>query len=287
LSAPSSHLGHGVGLRVPHYERALSGALEVDFVEVITENFFGGGGRPRAVLERLRCELPLVFHGVSLGIGSLDGPRESYLEHVKALADAFEPAWVSDHLCWTSFGGHYSHDLLPLPYTEEALALVVENLDRAQEYLGRELVLENVSSYVGYAASTLPEWEFLSELARRSGCTLLLDLNNVLVSAHNHGFGAEEFVAGLPIGTVRQFHLANHSDHGDHKFDDHRGAVPEVVWQLYELALRRFGPVPSLVEWDEDLPSWERLCAERDEAARRARRCLAGPGQREPGPAQP
>jgi uncharacterized protein (UPF0276 family) len=263
--------GHGVGLRVPHYERALAGPLDVDWVEVVTENFFGGGGRPRAVLERVRRDRPLVFHGVSLGIGSLDGPRTEYLDKVKALADAFEPAWVSDHLCWTSFGGHYSHDLLPLPHTEEALRLVVDKVQAAQDRLGRELVLENVSSYVAYQASQMPEWEFVAEVALRSGCSILLDLNNVIVNAHNHGFAVEDYLNGIPTHKVRQLHLANHSDQGTHKFDDHRGRVPTTVWTLFEAALRRFGPVPSLVEWDEDVPSWDELCAEQREACRRAR----------------
>lgn len=266
----SVFIGHGVGLRVPHYERALQGALEVDWLEAITENFFGGGGRPRAVLERARRELPLVFHGVSLGVGSLDGPSDAYLARLASLARDFEPAWISDHLCWTSFGGDHTHDLLPLPYTEEALRLVVHNVERVQQALGRELVLENVSSYVEYRASTMPEWEFLSEVAARSGCLILLDLNNIIVSAHNHGFSPEAYLAGIPQQKVRQFHLANHTDRGSHKLDDHRGAVPGEVWALYEAALRRFGSVSSSIEWDEDVPAWEVLCAERDHAARLA-----------------
>jgi uncharacterized protein (UPF0276 family) len=264
-----------VGLRVPHYERALAGALEVDWVEVISENFFGGGGRPRAVLEAVRRERPLVFHGVSLGVGSLGPPAAGYLHRLRALARDFEPAWISDHVCWTRFEGRESHELLPLPFTEEALAVAIDNTQRAQDALGRALVLENASSYVRHAASQLSEWEFLAELAARSGCSLLLDLNNVVVSAFNHGFSADDYLAGLPPGKVVQFHLANHSQHRHHKFDDHRGPVPDAVWALYESALRRFGPVSSLVEWDEDIPSWEQLVAERDEAARRAERVLA------------
>ncbi len=270
------YLGHGVGLRVPHYERALAGALDVDWVEVITENFFGGGGRPRAVLEAVRRDVPLVFHGVSLGIGSLDGPSGAYLRQVKALAEAFEPAWVSDHLCWTSFEGQYSHELLPLPYTEEALDAVVERVLRAEDVLGRPLLLENVSSYVGFQASELTEWEFLSEVARRSGCSLLLDLNNVIVSAYNHGSSVEDYLQGVPRDKVCQFHLANHSQRHNHKFDDHRGPVPPEVWGLFESALARFGPVSSLVEWDEEVPSWEELRAEQRQASRRASQVLAG-----------
>lgn len=263
-------LGHGVGLRVPHYQRALTQRLDVDWVEAITENFFGGGGRPRAVLLALRQDMPVVLHGVSLGIGSSDAPRLSYLNQVKELAEQVEPAWVSDHLCWTSLGGHYSHDLLPLPYTEEALRRLTENVDKVQTCLGRPLVLENVSSYVGFNDSEMSEWEFLSEVVHRTGCKLLLDLNNVVVSAANHGFHVREYLEGIPVGCVQQFHLANHSDLGHYKFDDHRGSVPSEVWALYEDALRRFGAVSSLVEWDEDVPDWEVLRAEQQQAKARA-----------------
>lgn len=269
-------LGHGVGLRVPHYARALAGGLAVDWVEVVSENFFGAGGRPRAVLAAVRRELPLVFHGVSLGVGSLDPPEPAYLARLRELCDELEPAWVSDHVCWTRFEGRYAHELLPLPLTEEALGVAVQNTQRAQDVLGRPLVLENVSSYLTYTASEMSEWEFLSELARRSGCSLLLDLNNVLVSAHNHGFDPELYLAGLPPERVVQFHLANHTRRDGYRFDDHRGPVPLEVWSLFEAACRRFGAVSSLVEWDEDIPAWEVLVAERDEAARRAQHAGAG-----------
>jgi uncharacterized protein (UPF0276 family) len=279
------YLGHGVGLRVPHYARALEGRLGVDWVEVITENFFGAGGRPRAVLEAIRREVPLVFHGVSLGIGSFSdaaragapAPSEAlagYLRQVKALADAFEPAWISDHVCWTRLGERQSHDLLPLPFTEEALRVAVRATLRVQEALQRPIVLENVSSYVAFRTSEMSEWEFLSELTQRSGCSLLLDLNNVIVNASNHGFSPHEYLAGLPREKVAQFHLANHTARDKYCLDDHRGPVPPAVWSLYEDALRRFGPVSTLVEWDEEVPDWERLVEESLEAARRARQVL-------------
>lgn len=267
-------LGHGVGLRVPHYARALEEGLDVDWVEAITENFFGGGGRPQAVLERLRRDLPLVFHGVSLGVGSQPGPSADYLSRVRELCQRHQPAWVSDHLCWTSFGPHHSHDLLPLPYTEEALSTVVAGVERVQEALARPILLENVSSYVAFASSQLSEWEFLAEVSRRSGCSILLDLNNVVVSAHNHGFSTDDYLAGLPANGVAQFHLANHSDMPGFKFDDHRGAVPPSVWTLYERALERFGPVSSLVEWDEDVPEWHVLRDQQRMAAQRAEKVL-------------
>jgi uncharacterized protein (UPF0276 family) len=274
-------IGHGVGLRVPHYPRALEGGIDVDWVEVISENFFGGGGRPRAVLERLRRDLPLVLHGVSLGVGSAGPPVPRYLAQLRQLVDDFEPAWVSDHLCWGHLDDTFSHDLLPLPYTEEALAHVVENVQRVQEALRRPILLENVSSYVSYAGSQLSEWEFLTQVAQRSGCLLLLDLNNILVSAHNHGFAPEQYLAGVPAERIQQLHLANHTQLPTHKFDDHRGPVPEAVWQLFDAAWRRFGPVSSLVEWDEDVPGWEELRAQQRLAVARAERLSrAEPGQR-------
>lgn len=265
------YLGHGVGLRVPHYARVLEQGVDVDWVEVISENFFGGGGRPWAVLERVRRDVPLVFHGVSLGIGSPEPPRRTYLEKLKQLADTFEPAWLSDHLCWTSFGGHQAHDLLPLPYTEEALERVVRHLSLVQDFLGRRVLLENVSSYVGFAASRLSEWEFLSEAARRADALILLDLNNVIVSAYNHGFEPLDYLTGVDAERVWQYHLANHSDKGAYKLDDHRGAVPDSVWQLFDEAERRFGPVSSAIEWDEEVPRWEVLKAEQARASARAR----------------
>jgi uncharacterized protein (UPF0276 family) len=273
-------LGHGVGLRVPHYQRALSDGLDIDWVECITENFLGGGGRPRAVLARLRRDMPLVFHGVSLGIGSAAGPDTRYLNNIRRLFTEYEPAWVSDHLCWTHHEGLYSHDLLPLPYTEEALRVVGRHVEQVQEFLGRPLVLENVSSYVGYSSSVLAEWEFLNELCRRSGCRVLLDLNNVIVNSVNHGSSASEFVDGIVADYVWQFHLANHTDLGHYRLDSHEGQVPEAVWSLYRQALKRFGRVSTLVEWDEAIPAWETLRAEQRRAASIEREWQesAGPG---------
>ena len=230
---------------------------------MITENFLGDGGRPRAVLAGARAQVPVVLHGVSLGIGSVEPLDTAYLARVRALSDRIEPAWVSDHLCWGRIDGHHTHDLLPLPYSEEALALVVERLGQVQDALGRPLVLENVSSYVAYAQSVMPEWEFLAEIAARSGCRVLLDVNNVVVSAKNFDFDPEDYLNGVPTEVVWQFHLANHTDRGNYKFDSHKGAVSDEVWALYRLAVRRFGEVSSLIEWDEDVPSWDIL---RDEA---------------------
>lgn len=274
-------LGHGVGLRLAHYDQALAGEVgrDVDWVEAVSENFFGpkgepAGGRPRAVLERVRRDIPVVLHGVSLGPGSVDPPDSAYLQTMRALCDWIEPAWVSDHLCWGTSDGHHAHDLLPLPYTEEALGYVVRHIVATQDALDRQILIENVSSYVTFANSEMTEWAFLSEVASRADCFILLDLNNIVVSARNHGFAAADYLAGIEPARVRQFHLANHTDAGTHCFDDHRGPVPEVVWALYEDALRRFGEVSSLVEWDQDVPSWPVLVAQRDQAARRAHAVL-------------
>jgi uncharacterized protein (UPF0276 family) len=260
-------LGHGVGLRVPHFEHALRHGLDVDLVEAISENFFGGGGRPMAVLERLRRDMPVVLHGVSLGIGSDLSPRADYLARLRALADRIEPAWVSDHLCWTSTGGHQAHDLLPLPLTEEALGRVVDNLGRVQDALGRRIALENVSSYVAWRASAIPEHEFLAEVARRADACILLDVNNVIVSAANFGFDPIAYVDALPSERIVQLHLANHSDRGTHRFDDHRGPVPEDVWALYRHVVRTHGRITTIVEWDEDVPAWDELRAQARRAA--------------------
>src|SRR5262245_12052408 len=205
-------LGHGVGLRTKHFPDLLEQGRRADWFEVITENFLNVGGRPRAVLEAVRRDRPVVLHGVSLSVGSVDPLDTAYLRDVRALADAVEPAWVSDHLCWGTFGRHNAHDLLPMPFTEESLAHVVSRVSEVQEQLGRPIMLENVSSYLTYAESRIPEWDFLAEVARRADCLLLLDVNNVYVSATNHGFDAAEYLRRIPVGRVAQFDPARHQD---------------------------------------------------------------------------
>ncbi|MFO0585484.1 MAG: DUF692 domain-containing protein [Anaeromyxobacter sp.] len=260
-------LGHGIGLRTQHFPRFMAARPPVDWVEVVSENFMAPGGRPIAVLEKVRAECPVVLHGVSLAIGSVDPIPERYLAELSALVDRIEPALVSDHLCWGTHRGQYVHDLLPLPYTEESLAHVTARVQQVQERLGRPLLLENPSSYVAFKDSTLTEWEFLAELSRRSGCGLLLDVNNVYVSARNHGFDPLEYLAGVPAGRVGYFHLAGHSDHGRYLLDTHDHEVPEAVWALYREAVRRFGRVPSLVEWDDAIPPLEEVVAQSRRAA--------------------
>ena len=255
-------LGHGVGLRREHFERVLEGPTRVDWFEVISENFMVKGGRPLFVLDRVRRDYPVALHGVSLSIGSTDPIDRDYLDRLRELVDRAEPAWVSDHLCWTGVGGHNAHDLLPLPYTEEALEHVVARVGAVQEHLGRRIALENVSTYLGFAGSTMPEWEFLAEVAARADCGILLDVNNVYVSAVNHGFDAEKYLLALPPERVWQVHLAGHTDRGSHLLDTHSRHVCDEVWELYRIATRRVGAVASLIEWDEDIPDWDTLEAE-------------------------
>ena len=260
-------LGTGVGLRAEHYDTVLREKPDVDWFEAVTENFIDTGGRPLAVLQNVRQRYPVALHGVSLSIGSVDPLNLKYLKSLGALIAAVEPAVVSDHLCWTGVGGQNLHDLLPLPFTEEALRHVVSRIQKVQDELKRQILLENVSSYVTYTHSTIPEWEFLVETARRSGCGILLDLNNVYVNAKNHGFNPFDYVRSIPGELVGQFHLAGHTDMGDFLFDTHASAVVDDVWDLYRQALRLWGNISTLIEWDENIPPFETLRAE----ARKAR----------------
>ena len=266
MTFPVPCLGHGVGLRPVHYPDVLEGSARADWYEVISENFMIRGGRPLAVLEQVRRDAPIVLHGVSLSIGATDPLNEPYLDDLRALADRFEPAWVSDHLCWGSFRGRYAHDLLPLPYTEEALGHVVGRVQRVQERLGRRILIENVSSYVHYTHSTMPEWEFLAAVAARADCGILLDVNNIYVSAVNHGFSPLAYLAAVPVDRVGQFHLAGHTNNGTHLLDTHDDHVAPAVWDLYREAVRRFGRVSTLVEWDDHIPSFAELLAESAQA---------------------
>ncbi|HXG20036.1 MAG TPA: DUF692 domain-containing protein [Methylomirabilota bacterium] len=260
------YLGHGIGLRTRHFPRLWEGAARVDWFEAISENFMIRGGRPLAALEKARAVAPVVFHGVSLSLGSTDPLNGAYLSDLQELIRRYEPAWVSDHVCWGSVGGHYAHDLLPLPYTEEALALVVAKIQQVQEKLGRQILVENVSSYLTYTHSTMPEWEFLAEIAKRADCGVLLDVNNIYVSAYNHQFDPRLYIDAIPAERVGQIHLAGHSDKGAYLFDTHDGPVIEPVWELYRRAVQRCGRVSTLVEWDDQIPEFEVVCAEAERA---------------------
>lgn len=268
----SSRLGVGLGLRSPHYSYIAENRPPVGWFEAISENFIGieggTGGRPLAWLERIRADYPVVLHGVSLSIGSVDPLDETYLAKLKTLYDRIEPEWVSDHVCWTGVNGENLHDLLPLPYTEETLLHLTSRIAHVQEVLGRRLVLENVSAYVSFAHSEITEWEFLAELCRRADCRLLLDVNNVYVSGTNQGFDPREFLRGIPVDRVAQFHLAGHSEEHGMLIDTHDHPVPDPVWDLYREAVLRFGAVPTLVEWDDKIPEFPELFAEGEKAAK-------------------
>lgn len=268
-------LGFGLGLRVPHYEAILATHPAVDWFEVLSENYLVPGGRPLHYLLRIRELYPLAMHGVSLSIGSSAPLNREYLRELKALAQRIEPAWISDHLCWTGVAGRNTHDLLPLPYTEEALASIVERVSTVQDLLGRRILLENVSSYVEFHDSRLSEWQFISEIAVRADCLILLDVNNIYVSAVNHQFDPLDYLNAIPAERVQQIHLAGHEDHGDYLVDTHDHPVPDPVWELYAAAVRRFGAVSTMIERDDHIPPLEELCAELECARTLCARTLA------------
>jgi hypothetical protein len=273
LTRPS--LGFGLGLRVDHYEAILADRPRVDWLEVLTENYLVPGGKPLNYLMRFRERFPVAMHGVSLSIGSTAPLDHEYLRQVKALAARVEPEWISDHLCWTGVAGRNTHDLLPLPYTEEALAHVVARVRTVQEVLERRILLENVSSYVSFRDSPLTEWQFLAEIAARADCLILLDVNNIYVSAVNHEFDPLEYLAGVPPERVQQIHIAGHENHGDYLVDTHDHPVPDPVWELYASAIRRCGAVSTMIERDDRIPPLAELCAELDQARALAARALA------------
>ena len=255
-------LGFGLGLRPDHYETVLAERPAVDWFEVITENYLVPGGKPLHYLTRVREHYPLVMHGVSLSIGSSAPLDLDYVRQVRSLAARIEPAWISDHLCWTGVGGANLHDLLPLPYTEEALRHVVERVQCVQDTLGRRLLLENVSSYVSFRDSELTEWQFLREVAARADCLILLDVNNVYVSSINHEFDPRAYLDAIPVERVQQIHLAGHQDHGDYLIDTHDHPVSDPVWSLYRAAVRRFGVVSTMIERDANIPPLDDLLKE-------------------------
>ncbi|MEP6503356.1 MAG: DUF692 domain-containing protein [Betaproteobacteria bacterium] len=264
--------GFGLGLRPDHYRDFIEGRPRVDWLEILSENYLVPGGKPLAKLDAIRRDYPVAMHGVSLSIGTADDLDEHYLSALRALADRVQPAWVSDHLCWTGVDRQNLHDLLPLPCTEVALRHVVRRVERVQERLGRRLVLENVSSYVAFAGAEMAEWEFLAELARRADCELLLDVNNVHVSAANHGFDAHDYIDAMPRGRVRQIHLAGHAEVGGMLIDTHDHPVCEAVWKLYAYTIARLGPVATMIERDDRIPPLDELVSELD----RAREIAAG-----------
>ncbi len=275
-------LGIGVGLRVPHYRHILEQSPRMDFFEIISENFMVDGGKPRYHLEQVLERYPLIQHGVSLGIGGPDGLDRDYLGRLKQLVRKVKPAWLSDHFCWCGAGGAVVHDLLPLPYTWEVVELVAERARQVQDFLEVPFALENTSSYMAYTSSQMNEWQFISEVAERADIGLMFDVNNVFVSAYNHGFDAREFVASVPHRRIVQIHLAGHTNLGKVIIDTHRGHVVDAVWDLYRETLAHTGPVSTLIEWDDEIPEWSVLAAEA-EKARAVRDEVTG--QRSVGPA--
>nr|WP_316642460.1 DUF692 domain-containing protein [uncultured Roseateles sp.] len=261
--------GFGLGLRTEHYADFVAAPQSVDWLEIISENYLVPGGKPLHFLDRIRADYPMVMHGVSLSVGSCDALDMGYLRELKGLIDRVQPAWVSDHLCWTGVDQHNLHDLMPMPYTESALRHLVDRVQRVQDFLGRRLVLENVSSYIGFAADEMSEWQFIAELLRRADCQLLLDVNNVYVSSVNHGFDARTYIDAMRPERVVQIHLAGHEDHGDHLIDTHDQPVCEAVWQLYAYTMARLGPKPTMIERDDHIPPLPELLAELAEARRR------------------
>ena len=271
-----SSLGFGLGLRTDHYDAVLREAPRVDWFEIISENYLVPGGKPLYYLDRIRARYPMVMHGVSLSIGGAAALDMDYLRQLRQLAARIEPAWISDHLCWTGVDGVNLHDLMPLPYTGEALRHIARRVQHVQDFLGRRILLENVSSYVSYAVSEMTEWQFLAQLAAEADCDLLLDVNNVYVSSVNHGFDPIDFLFGVPAPRVRQIHLAGHQNHGHYIIDTHDEPIVGPVWELYKIACARFGDVATMIERDDNIPPLADLAAELDIA-----RALAGSVQAE------
>lgn len=263
MAIPRS-FGFGLGLRPIYYPDILEGRPRVDWFEIVSENYMVPGGRPLAMLERIRADYPIVMHGVSMSLASCDPLDSDYLRDLKSLMTRIGPAWVSDHLAWTGIQGINMHDLLPIPYTEEALAHVVDRIERVQDSLDRQIVVENPSTYVTFHQSEMAEWEFLTEMAERADCLLLLDVNNVFVSAFNHGSDAERFIDSIPVQRVAYLHIAGHSDHGTHKIDTHDQPICDDVLRLYRQACLRFSDVPIMIERDDNFPPFSDLLGELD-----------------------
>jgi uncharacterized protein len=258
----------GIGLRTPHYRELLDTLPPLAFLEVHSENYFGDGGQPHWFLEKFRQHYPLSFHGVGLSLGTSDELSRGHLAKLKRLVERYEPALVSEHLCWGAVGGRHTNDLLPLPYTEEALALMCRHVSEAQEFLGRKILVENVSSYLQFTHSTIPEWQFITEVAKRTGCGILLDVNNIYVNSINHEFSAAEYLRAIPANAVEEIHLAGFDDNGLCLIDTHGKTVSDDVWKLYADAIALMGHKPTLIEWDADIPALDVLLGEADKAER-------------------
>jgi uncharacterized protein len=261
-------LGFGLGLRPDYYEEILTQKPDLDWFEIVTENYLIPGGKPLYYLEKIRANYPIVMHGVSLSLGSSDPLDIDYLRQLNALVARIEPAWISDHLCWTGVNGINAHDLLPIPYTRQAMTHLVARIQQVQDFLGRPILIENVSSYLSYKQSEMTEWEFIGELVKRAGCYILLDVNNVYVSAINHQFDPLDYIQAMPAERVVQIHLAGHANHGDYIIDTHDAAVIQPVWDLYAATIQHLGQVSTMIERDANMPPLAELLAEVNEARR-------------------
>jgi len=258
--------GVGIGLRSQHYQHILDTRPDTPWFEVLIDNYMGAGGQPLDYMERVRADYPVTFHGVGMSLGS-DGPLNmAYMKRLREIKHRFQPAWISDHLCWSTSGKHTSNELLPLPYTEEAIRLVADKTQQAQDFLGERLLIENVSSYIAYKDSAMSEWDFVNAVANEADCNTLLDINNIYVSAHNHGFDAQDYLDGIDAKRVREIHLAGYEDQGTHLLDTHGRPVHQPVWSLYEQAINKLGQIPTLIEWDNDIPAFGVLQGEADKA---------------------
>ncbi|ANN96224.1 TPA: DUF692 domain-containing protein [Legionella pneumophila] len=264
------YLGFGLGLRPNYYEEILTSKPDLDWFEILTENYLIPGGKPLYYLDKIREYYSIVMHGVSLSLGSTDPLNWDYLKQVQELASRIEPVWISDHLCWTGIHGLNTHDLLPVPYTTEAIQHIVSRIQEIQDFLKRPFLIENVSSYLTYKQSEMSEWDFILEIVKQSGCYLLLDVNNVYVSSFNHNFDPMAYINSMPPGRVAQIHLAGHTNHGDYIIDTHNAPVIEQVWDLYEATIQRLGPVSTMIERDDNMPDFSELLSEINHAKRLA-----------------
>ncbi|MCW8444438.1 DUF692 domain-containing protein [Fluoribacter gormanii] len=267
-------LGFGLGLRPDYYEEILAQKPDLDWFEILTENYMVPGGKPLYYLDQIRAHYPIVMHGVSLSLGSTDPLDNNYLKQLKELVTRVEPVWVSDHLCWTGVNGINAHDLLPVPYTREAVHHIVSRIQQVQDFLGRPILIENVSSYLTYKQSEMSEWEFILEIVKQADCYILLDVNNIYVSSVNHQFNPMDYIFAMPPERVAQIHLAGHSNHGDYIIDTHDAPVIQPVWDLYAATLQRLGPISSMIERDDNMPPFAELLAEINHARRIAESIL-------------
>ncbi len=264
--------GAGLGLRSSHYQEIFETKPDVPWFEILSDNYMADGGLPIQRVEKIRQDYPITLHGVGMSLASADPLNVDYLQRLKNLADRLQPAYVSDHLAWVSVNGQYTHDLLPIPYTEKTQQYMIDRIQQVQEFLGRKLLVENPSSYLTFHSTTMTEWDFISGITKASGCDLLLDINNIYVSAINHGFDPYEYLANIPVDKVKEIHLAGYEEMDGYLFDTHGYQVKPPVWDLYCAALKRFGSVPTLIEWDTDIPSFSTLRAEALKAEQQIRK---------------